>query len=222
MQNEPARPPVWIHNTAHLQEVCRELQEHPRLAVDTESNSLFSYQEKVCLIQISSPIADYLIDPLEKIDLQPLGTCFVTLNRKRSFTLLNTTSSASSVITIFFSNIFDTMIAARILGHTHVGLDSLLEKYFGVVLNKKYQRANWGIRPLPKEMLDYARLDTYYLFDLRNALEVDLVEKGLLDLGVMKILSPPAVPARKTTAITSVIAGKWPEQNRWMVMRQPS
>ena len=183
MLNEPTRPPVWIHKTAQLHKVCRELQEHPRIAVDTESNSLFSYQEKVCLIQISSPIADYLIDPLEQIDLQPIGDLFCDPEQEKIFH-----ASEYDLICLkrdynfSFSNIFDTMIAARILGHTHVGLDSLLEKYFSITLNKKYQRANWGIRPLPKEMLDYARLDTYYLFDLRNTLEVDLVEKGLLDL----------------------------------------
>ena len=183
MLNEPARPPVWIHKTAHLQEVSRELQEQPRIAVDTESNSLFSYQEKVCLIQISSPIADYLIDPLEQIDLKPIGDLFCDPEQEKIFH-----ASEYDLICLkrdynfSFNNIFDTLIAARILGHTHVGLDSLLEKYFGIILNKKYQRANWGIRPLPKEMLDYARLDTYYLFDLRNTLEVDLVEKGLLDL----------------------------------------
>lgn len=183
MLKEPPRPPVWIHQTEQLLKVCAELHGQPRIAVDTESNSLFAYQEKVCLIQISSPTEDYLIDPLEIKNLSPIGDLFQNERQEKIFH-----ASEYDLICLkrdynfSFSNIFDTMIAARILGHTHVGLDSLLDKYFGITLNKKYQRANWGMRPLPLEMLDYARLDTHYLFALRDALEVELHAKGLLEL----------------------------------------
>jgi ribonuclease D len=67
------------------------------------------------------------------------------------------------------SNLFDTMVAARILGWKAVGLGSILQDQFGIQVQKKYQRANWGRRPLPDEMLTYAQLDTHYLIPLRNA-----------------------------------------------------
>jgi len=183
MNNEPLKPPVWIHQADQMSGICKALRDHPRIAVDTESNSLYAYQEKVCLIQISSPTDDYLIDPFEIQDLSPIGDLFQNDKQEKIFH-----ASEYDLICLqrdygfSFRNIFDTMIAARILGNTRVGLDSLLEKYFEISLNKKYQRANWGIRPLPKEMLDYARLDTHHLFTLRDHLEGELISRGLFEL----------------------------------------
>jgi ribonuclease D len=73
-----------------------------------------------------------------------------------------------------FNGLFDTMVAARILGRNAVGLGNMLEDEFGVHVNKRYQRANWGQRPLPDHLLDYARLDTHYLIELRNRLRAAL------------------------------------------------
>jgi ribonuclease D len=143
------------------------LQGELALAVDTESNSLYVYREQVCLIQISVPGADYLIDPLALDDLSTLGPLLSdpsvlkvfhgaeydlsVLNRDLQFTV---------------ANMFDTMWASRILGWPEHGLAALLRVHFGVILNKKYQRANWGLRPLPPAQLDYARLDTHFLLPL--------------------------------------------------------
>jgi ribonuclease D len=143
------------------------LRGEPALAVDTESNSLYVYREQVCLIQISVSDADYLIDPLALEDLSALGPLLAdpevlkvfhggeydlrVLHRDFEFLVVN---------------LFDTMWASRILGWPAHGLGALLESHFGVKLNKKYQRANWGIRPLPPAQLDYARLDTHYLLRL--------------------------------------------------------
>jgi ribonuclease D len=78
-----------------------------------------------------------------------------------------------------FARLFDTMVTARILGRQGVGLGALLEEEFNVHLNKRYQRANWGKRPLPAEMLSYARLDTHYLIALRERLASKLEKSGL-------------------------------------------
>jgi ribonuclease D len=179
----PAKQPVWINSIQSLTKAFEQLETQPRIAVDTESNSLFAYQEKVCLIQISSPDADFIFDPFELHDLSLLGRLFNNPEQEKIFH-----ASEYDLICLkrdyhfTFVNIFDTMIAARILGVSQVGLGSLLEKYFSVSLDKKYQRANWGLRPLPAEMLDYARLDTFYLFKLRDTLESELIEHGLVDL----------------------------------------
>ena len=67
-----------------------------------------------------------------------------------------------------FEALFDTMAAARILGLKSVGLGSILEDQYGIKVNKKFQRADWGRRPLSREMMTYAQLDTHYLIPLRN------------------------------------------------------
>ena len=81
-----------------------------------------------------------------------------------------------------FNNIFDTMIASKILGKKAFGLSKLLHEYFDINVDKKYQRANWGKRPLSPEMLSYAVVDSHYLIDLRNLIRDELVQAGLLPL----------------------------------------
>jgi ribonuclease D len=83
-----------------------------------------------------------------------------------------------------FSNIFDTMQAGRILGRKMAGLDRLLEDKFGVKVNKRFQKADWAVRPLSRDLLLYARLDTHYLIALRDLLKAELEEKGLWQLAV--------------------------------------
>jgi ribonuclease D len=145
------------------------LQGKQALAVDTESNSLYAYEEQVCLIQVSVPGTDYLIDPLVLSDISGLGPLLADAS------VLKVLHGAEYDIAVLhrdfgftIANLFDTMWASRILGWPAHGLGALLKSTFGVHLNKKYQRANWGLRPLPAEQLDYARLDTHYLLDLHD------------------------------------------------------
>jgi len=144
------------------------LRGEPALAVDTESNSLYVYREQVCLVQISIPGTDYLVDPLTLDDLSGLGPLLADPGVLKVF---HGAEYDLSVLDRDFgftvANLFDTMWASRILGWPAHGLAALLETHFGVHLNKKYQRANWGVRPLPPAQLDYARLDTHYLLPLQ-------------------------------------------------------
>ena len=171
--------PVWVANAASLQKMVADLSTHSIIAVDTESNSLFAYYEQVCLIQFSTPETDYLVDSLAIEDLSPLGKLFadpkievvfhaaeydlICLKRDFGFT---------------FNNIFDTMVGARNLGWKRTGLGNILEEHYGVKVNKKYQRANWGKRPLDQAQLDYARTDTHYLIQLRHLIHDELVRMG--------------------------------------------
>ncbi|MBA4375611.1 MAG: hypothetical protein C0401_05495 [Anaerolinea sp.] len=183
MELQPANPPLWVNTAQTLKEAIHAIGGEPRIAVDTESNSLFAYKEEVCLIQISIPETDFLFDPFELHDLSPFGTLFNNPKQEKIFH-----ASEYDLICLKrdfhfdFANIFDTMIAARILGEPQVGLGSLLKNKFDIDLDKRYQRANWGIRPLSAAMLDYARLDTHYLFQLRDYLESKLKTQGLFDL----------------------------------------
>jgi len=182
MDFAPVGPPVWIDDTAKLAWLVTLLEKESRLAIDTESNSLFAYKEKVCLLQISTTKADYLLDPF-KVNLSPLTDIFSNNKVEKIFHAAEYDLICLKRDFHFdFNNLFDTMIAARILGLTEVGLGSLLNSRFGITLDKRYQRANWGIRPLTEPMKVYAALDTHFLFGLRNSLAQDLMEKGFLPL----------------------------------------
>ncbi len=176
---------VWVDQPQKLSEVARELSAQEILAVDTESNSLYAYKEQVCLLQFSTHEKDYLIDTLALADLSVLAPIF------RSEKILKVFHAAEyDLICLFrdygfaFNFLFDTMIAARTLGYQKIGLGALLERFFGIEMNKKYQRANWGKRPIKPDMRTYARLDSHYLIPLQGHLRTELVETGLWELAL--------------------------------------
>ena len=141
----------------------------PVVAVDTESNSLHAYRERVCLIQISTFDADYIVDPIALPDLSALGPVMVNPRQQKILHAAeNDLVCLRRDFPFSFANIFDTMTAARTLGWPQVGLAPILNTHFGVTMDKKYQRADWKRRPLTPEQLEYARLDTHYLVALRD------------------------------------------------------
>ena len=174
--------PVWVSNTADFQAMLAELMRFPIVAVDTESNSLFAYHERVCLVQISTPKTDFLVDPLE-VDIKALGELFGSPKIEKVFH-----AAEYDIICLrrdykfTFTNIFDTMIASRLLKKAALGLGACLEAEFNVIVDKRHQRANWGERPIKDSMLDYARMDTHYLIPLRGIRVSELKVAGLWDL----------------------------------------
>lgn len=180
---EPAAPPLpplrFVDTPAALLRLAAELAGEPALAVDTEANSLFVYRERVCLIQISTPRQDIIVDPLRLPDLSPLQPLFANPRQQKIFHAAEYDLIGLRRDYGFeFLNLFDTMVAARTLGWPQIGLAPLLEIHFGVKVNKKHQRANWGQRPLTPDLLDYARQDTRYLFALRDIQERELEAAG--------------------------------------------
>ena len=162
-------PPVLVADEQGLAALVRELARHPVVAVDTESNSLHAYRERVCLIQFSTADADFIVDPIGLGDLGALAPCFANPDQQKVFHAAEgDLVGLKRDFRFDVVNIFDTMSAARTLGWPQVGLASILDTRFGVTLNKKYQRADWKRRPLTPEQLDYARLDTHYLVALRD------------------------------------------------------
>lgn len=176
---EKLPPPIWVATSSALEALVHDLSRQPRIAVDTESNSLHAYREQVCLIQFSTLETDYLVDPLALIDLEPLEPIFASPDIEKIFH-----AAEYDLICLrrdfgfTFANIFDTMQAMRILGHEKVGLDAALETYFHIKVNKRFQKANWGVRPLARDLLEYARFDTHYLIPLRDLLQAELEERG--------------------------------------------
>ena len=163
----------------HLEEVCAELAKCPRLAFDTESNGFYAYKEKVCLIQISSPTDDYIVDPIAISDIDVLGPLFADPGIEKLFH-----AGEYDVLCLkrdygfTFANLYDTMIAARVLGIKELGLAAAIERQFGLVISKKLQRADWGKRPLTTEMIRYAQGDTHFLMRLADEQKKALLEKG--------------------------------------------
>ena len=179
MKTSPLDDPIWIDQPAALKTMIADLSQQPLVAVDTESNSLYAYQEQVCLIQFSTPQRDYLVDPLALHDLSPLSPLFSNPDIEKIFHAAEyDLICLKRDFNFTFQNLFDTMIAGRILGKDSFGLASMLQAVFDIKVDKRYQKANWGKRPLPQEYTDYARLDTHYLIPLRNLMKKELVESG--------------------------------------------
>lgn len=205
--------PVWVARPADLKKMIVDLQRFCCVAVDTESNGLYVYQEQVCLLQFSTPETDYLVDPLMLGDLSGLNVIFESPSIEKVFH-----AAEYDILCLkrdfgfHFANLFDTMLVARILGRKDVGLGHMLAGEFGLAIDKKHQRANWGRRPLSPSMLAYARLDTHYLIELRDRLYAELVEKDLLALAEEDFrrmcLTPPAPLAAQVDICWSIATPK--------------
>lgn len=168
---------TWVDTDDALQTWCERLVTHPRIAVDTEANSMFVYHEQICLVQVSTPDVDLLIDPLA-VDLSPLGRVLANPSVQKVM------HGADYDVLIFkrreqidIANLFDTMIAARVLGWPKCGLASLLDEHFGFKANKAFQRYDWAQRPLSDEALAYARCDTHYLLRLAD-IQAEALDAG--------------------------------------------
>ncbi len=169
------KPVVVIEKPSDLDVLAQQLSSCPHIAVDTESNSFHAYYDRICLIQVSTPEDDFIIDPFVLKDLKPLKGIFDNPMVEKIFhAASNDVLGLRRDFQIRIRNLFDTAIACSLLGHKQLGLSRILDAHFGVSLNKRWQRYDWGRRPLSAEQLDYARLDTHYLISLRHLLSVEL------------------------------------------------
>ncbi|RPJ20269.1 MAG: ribonuclease D [Chloroflexi bacterium] len=183
MSNQVLPPPVWVDKPNVLKQMIADLSTQTRVAVDTESNSLHAFREQVCLIQFSTRKTDYVVDPLALNDLRSLGPIFSDPKIEKIFHAAEYDLICLRRDFDFqFSSLFDTMHAARVLGYQFVGLDNLLAEKFRFEMDKRHQKADWAQRPLTSSQLDYARLDTHFLFDLRDVLEAELQGKNRLQI----------------------------------------
>src|SRR5262245_12707162 len=137
----PPREHEWVDTAAHLGRVAEALASEPLVAADTESDSFHHYREKVCLIQMSTPAADYIIDPLALGDLSVLRPLFADPAREW---IMNGADYDVVCLKrdfgIHFGRLFDTVLAAQLLGYRATGLAAMLERHFGVKVSKSFQR----------------------------------------------------------------------------------
>ena len=171
---------VYIDTPEGLADAVEALSSCTVVGIDTESDSFFSYAEKCCLVQITgNGTKDFIIDPLRIDDLSSLGPMCADPDVIKIFHGADyDVVSMKRDFGVEFTNIFDTMIAAQASGHARFGLGDLVNRYFGVKLNKKWQRHDWSSRPLRPEHLEYARMDSHFLGPLRDILLGMCIERG--------------------------------------------
>jgi ribonuclease D len=169
--------PVLVADGGALEALADAVAREPVVGLDTESNSFHVYRERVCLMQLSTPESDYVVDPLA-VDVRPLGPALAG----REVVLHGADYDVRCLKREFswsFPRLFDTMAAARRLGATQLGLAALVEAHCGVKLAKEHQRSDWGRRPLSKEQVRYAALDTHFLLEIHERLRGELEARGL-------------------------------------------
>ncbi|MEN6441151.1 MAG: ribonuclease D [Syntrophobacter sp.] len=176
------KPVVIVEQKPEFSSLISQLSKAAYISVDTESNSFYAYYNRICLIQVSTEEEDYIIDPFALEDIKELGEIFSNPDIEKIFHAApNDIAGLRRDFKFRVSNIFDTAIAAKILGYQQLGLARILFEHFGVSLNKKWQRHDWGRRPLRQEQLEYARYDTHFLIALRGILAAGLQEKQLME-----------------------------------------
>ncbi len=173
--------PQWIDTAGGLRKAADRCRGASRIALDTEADSMHSYFHKVCLIQVSANGHHMVIDPLavDAEDLQPLwdvvadpAVPILMHGADYDIRILDRDFGAR------VAGLIDTQIMAQLVGEEKTGLAALLSKELGVVLDKKYQRADWGRRPLNAAQLAYASADTAHLGELVDKLQARLEELG--------------------------------------------
>lgn len=174
---------VFIDRADRSSELERALQTGGAIALDCEAAGFHRYSDRLCLVQLTTAEGvDFIVDPLA-FDISPLlrevleDPAVPVLMHGSDYDL----RLLDRDLDIRLQGLVDTQAAAALLGESALGLAALLEKFLGVQLEKKYQRADWAIRPLPTDMLDYAASDTRYLHELVRRLEERLAEAQRAD-----------------------------------------
>lgn len=170
----------YIASEEELRLLLPRLEGTPQVALDTEADSMHHYQEKVCLIQMSFQEQNFIVDPLAGVDLSPL----MELLKKKELIFHAADYDLRLLRKAYDFHpgkpVFDTMLAARLLGYEEIGLAALVLRFFGVDLPKEGQKADWSQRPLSPALLKYASDDTYYLEKMTALLKEQLIQSGRL------------------------------------------
>lgn len=194
-------PPAerWVRTTEALARLADALSSEPAIALDTESDSLHHHRAKVCLVQLGA--ADgrgWLVDPLALPDLAPIGPL---LADPRVVKVLHGADYDVTTVKRDFglaiTPLFDTMIAARFLGRSEVGLQAVLRDEFGVAVSKDSQKDDWSRRPLEPRQEAYALADVEHLVELHARYRRRLEEMGRLSWVVEECEAVSALPAAR-------------------------
>ncbi|MGE5306933.1 MAG: ribonuclease D [Alphaproteobacteria bacterium] len=178
--SEPERY-IYVSKPPVLEALIRRIDAAERVALDTEADSLHNYFEKVCLIQLSLGDEHYLVDPLCELDLSRFLEALadkplILHGGDYDLRMLRTSLGFRPR-----GDVFDTMIAAQLLGIEEIGLAALIERFFDITIGKVGQKSDWSRRPLSEKQLRYAINDTRFLVRLAERLGGELSKRGRID-----------------------------------------
>jgi len=169
----------WIADSNELEKALDSVASAEHVGLDLEADNMHHYKEQLCLVQMHALGKNLLIDPLSIADLSPLLRFLESPPRQVWM------HGADFDMCLFQAawqwlppRVWDTQIAAQLLGLRQFGLAALVENYFGLQLSKSSQREDWSRRPLAPKMLQYAALDAAVMMPLREILSAELVAKG--------------------------------------------
>jgi ribonuclease D len=164
-----------VTTPAELTCLAAELENETLIGVDLEADSMYHFQEKVCLVQLAVPQRNVIVDTIQVRDLSPLKSMFRDSKIRKVFHGADyDVRSLFRDFEVRIGGLFDTQLACRFLGYKETGLEAVLKNMFSAKVDKRYQRRDWSMRPLPPEMLDYAAGDVHYLAPLSQRLEGEL------------------------------------------------
>jgi ribonuclease D len=173
---------IIVEQDKDLEELCIKLKSCDKVGVDLEGDGMYHFREKICLIQLSDGTSDWIIDPLKAQNIEKLTPFFFDPKILKIFHGADyDIKSLYRDYGIVVNNLFDTEIAARFAGLRLSGLDHLMMDFLGVKTEKKYQKKDWSMRPLPPDMLDYAVMDSRYLIEIFEILKAKLKNLKRLD-----------------------------------------
>lgn len=172
---------VYVCNSATLDRLIRSIRKGTSVALDMEADSLHSYFEKVCLIQLSVGDEHFVVDPFPELDFGGLvealaGKRLIVHGGNYDLRMLRAWKGFRAG-----GEVFDTMIAAQLLGIEQIGLAALVERFFDIAMTKDSQKSDWSRRPLSEKQLSYAVNDTRYLEGLAACLHGELHERGRVE-----------------------------------------
>jgi len=172
---------VYVRERAAIERLIQRVGVAERVAVDTEADSLHNYFEKVCLVQLSLGGAHYLVDPLCGLDLNGLLEALADKPLILHGGDYDLRMMRASMGFRARREVFDTMIAAQLLGFEQIGLAALIERYFDITIGKGGQKSDWSRRPLSENQLRYAVNDTRFLERLADRMHGELSARGRVD-----------------------------------------
>lgn len=180
--SSPRHEALYVDSPAGAEQLLASIGRVDRIAIDTEGASFHRFVDRIYLVQISTRDITAVVDPLSAGDLPALGA--VLADRSVEVVLHDADYDLRLLHQDYGwhpTNIFDTRIAAQLLGIPAFGLGALLERFLGIKLEKKHQRADWSMRPLPQDMLEYAQEDTRHLLQLRDLVAAELERLGRME-----------------------------------------
>lgn len=180
--NSTAQPAYrFIRTSDELDRFIDHIKQEKIIAVDLEADSMFHFQEKVCLVQMAGNGKNVVIDPLEVNDLSPLAPIFRDKAVCKVFHGSDyDVRSLYRDFSIEINNLFDTQLASMFMGERETSLGAVVSNRFGITLDKRFQKKDWSQRPLPDGMIEYAASDVYHLIPLARLLMDELEMKGRL------------------------------------------